>query len=395
MKGKLTETQFQRLRMLVLAIAVTYGRKNVFALKKILPQEAHHTNISLFLRYRWEPEPLVDIVARQQLKALGLKEGDTLYLIIDDTKVRKRGKRMQALSKVKDPATGRYFFGHTFVAAALYARGVTIPFRLKTFHSAAWCRKQKRPYRKLTDLAVACVDGLAGVSPGVKVRVLFDAYYACDKMFDACNRHGFLWHTTLAANRNVFIDGKKRKVGKYARWVVAREGQPVKLGKDHAGSHRRFRAVFFDATLKGHRPVRVAFSRRKGDRKVVALATSDLAASASRIIDHYLYRWNIEVFFKDAKQLLGLNHYQCLDVDAVTRHVHLVALAYALLTHLRLRATGEKGKRKIKRFVSRDTTRTRQVELRNLVLDDSAEVLLGETRHKKSVQKVLFLFKAA
>jgi hypothetical protein len=395
MKNRLTEPQFRHLRMLVLAIAVTYGRKNIAALKAILPGEAHPANLSLFLRYNWEPEPLLNIVAYRQLKALGLKEGDTLYLIIDDTKVRKRGKRMQALSKVKDPATGRYFFGHTFVTAALYARGVTIPFRLKTFHSAAWCRKQRKPYRKLTDLAVACVDELAGVSPGVKVRVLFDAYYACDKMFDACDRHGFLWHTTLAANRNVFIDGTKRKVGKYARWVVSHRGKSVRLGKDHAGTHRRFRAAAFSATLKGHRPVRVVFSRRKGEKKVVALATSDLAACASRIIDHYLYRWNIEVFFKDAKQLLGLTHYQCLDVDAVNRHAHLVALAYALLTHLRLTATGEKGKRNVKRFVSRDTTRVRQVDLRNLVLEDSFAVLYGKSRHNKSLHKAVSLLLAA
>ena len=394
MKEKLTEAQFGHLRMLVLAIAVTYGRKNVAALRAILPGEAHPTNISLFLRYNWAPEPLLDIVARRQLKALNLGEKDTLYLIIDDTKVRKRGKHMGALSKIKDPATGRYFFGHTFVAATLHARGATIPFRLLPYRNTDWCQRHKRPYRKLTDLAVACVDALADVSPGVKVVVLFDAYYACDKMFDACDAHGFKWDTTLAANRNVFIEGKKRKVGKYGRWIVSREGHAVRLGKDHAASHRRFRAVAFDATLKGHRPVRVVFSRRRGDRKVVALATNDLDASASRIIDRYLYRWSIEVFFKDAKQLLGLTHYQCLDPDAVTRHVHLVALAYALLTHPRLRATGEKGEHKIKRFVSRDTTRKRQNDLRNLVLDDSVAFLCGKSRHNKSLQKAVSLLKA-
>ncbi len=395
MKEKLTEVQFQHLRMIVLAIGITYGRKSMGALKEILPCESHHTNLCLFLRYNWEADILLDIVARRQLEALDLRKGEVLYLIIDDTKVRKRGKRMKALHKVKDPATGRYFFGHTFVAATLYAKGVTIPFRLKTFLSADWCRRENRPYRKLTDLAVECVDALADVSPGVEVVVLFDSYYACDKMFDACERHGFIWGTTLAANRNVFIDGRKRKVGKHGRWIVPRAAHPVKLGKEHAGSHRRFRAVAFDATLRGYRPVRVVFSRRKGEKKVVALATNDRSASASRIIDRYLYRWSIEVFFKDAKQLLGLTHYQCLDIDAVTRYVHLVALAYALLTHLRLPATGEKGKRKKNALVSRDTTRKRQADLRNLVLDDSVKVLFSKASHKKSLQNFVSLLKAA
>lgn len=381
--------------MLVLAIAIAWGRKNIYALKEILPEESHHTNLSRFLRYNWEPEPLLDTAARRQLKSLNLRKNEILYLIIDDTKVRKRGKRMETLHKVKDPATGRYFSGHTFVTAVLYARGVTIPFRIKTYHSADWCRREHRPYGKLTDHAVACVDELAGVSPGVRVVVLFDAFYACDKMFDACKKHRFHWYTTLAANRNVWIDGKQHKVGIYGRWIISRAGRAVKLGKDHAGSHQRFRAVAFDATLRGYRPVRIVFSRRKREKKVVALATSDLSASASSIIDRYLYRWNIEVFFKDAKQLLGFCHYQCLGIGAITRHVHLVALAYALLTHLRLAATGANGKHKSRLIVSRDTTRKRQADLRNLVLDDSGELLYGKSWHNKSLQKVVFLLKAA
>lgn len=391
----LTPTQYAHLRMVVLAIGITYGRKNMAALKEILPVESHHTNLCLFLRYNWDAEILLDIVAREQLKALDLGKKDTLYLIIDDTKVKKRGKKMKALHKVKDPATGRYFHGHTFVAATLLARGVTIPFRIKTFLNANWCRRNRKPYRKLTDLAVECVDALAAVSPGVKVVVLFDAYYACEKMFAACDAHGFTWGTTLAANRNVWIDGKQHKAGKYGRWIVSRRGRAVRLGKDHAGSHRRFRAVAFNATIKGHRPVRIVFSRRKGDKKTVTLASNDLGTSASRIIDRYLYRWSIEVFFKDAKQLLGLTHYQCLDIDAITRHVHLVALAYALLTHLRLRASGAKGKPKKNTVVSRDTTRKRQADLRNLVMEDSVSVLLGKSKHNKSLQKITSLLKAA
>lgn len=395
MKSKLTETQHKHLRMVVLAMAITYGRKTMGALKEILPAESHHTNLSLFLRYNWDAEALLDVAARQQLKALNLGEEDTLYLIIDDTKVRKRGKQMKALHKVKDPATGRYFFGHTFVAATLLAGGVTIPFRIKPFLNADWCRRNKMPYRKLTDLAVECVDALAVISPGVKVVVLFDSYYACDKMFDACDARGFIWDTTIAANRNVWIEDKKHKVGKYGRWIVSRQGRAVKLGKDHSGSHRRFRAAVFDASIKGRRPVRIVFSRRKGDKKVVALASNDLHASASRIIDRYLYRWSIEVFFKDAKQLLGLTHYQCLGIDAATRHVHLVALAYALLTHLRLPATGDKGKQKKLKLVSRDTTRKRQNDLRNIVMEDTVKVLSLKASHKKSLQNFVFLLKAA
>ncbi len=394
LKKKLTETQLKHLRMIVLAFAISFERKNVATLKKIMPREAHHTNLSLFYRRPWDEAGVLDIVARRQLEQLKLKEGDTLYLIIDDTKARKKGKKMKGLHKIKDPATGRYFFGHTFLAAALYAKGALIPFRIKPWFDVKFCRKERRPFRKLTDLAVECIEALPRVPPGVKVVVLFDAYYACDKVFDACERRGFLFGTTLPANRNLYIKRKKYKAGKYARWLVAREGRAVRLGPEQARPFRKFRAVALDVVIQSGRPLRLVFSRRKNERKVLTLATNDFLSSASRIIDRYLYRWNIEVFFKDAKQLLGLAHYQCLDAGAITRHVHLTALAYALLTHMRLRADSEKGKRHSK-LVSRDTTRKRQADLRNVVLEDCCKVFHLKAKRNKSLDNFISLLSAA
>jgi hypothetical protein len=54
------------------------------------------------------------------------------------------------------------------------------------------------------------------------------------------------------------------------------------------------------------------------------------------VLSHYLHRWAIEVFFKASKQHLGLGDYQVLRYRGVVRYLHLVLIAYLLLTHLGL-----------------------------------------------------------
>ncbi|NIL99208.1 MAG: transposase, partial [Planctomycetales bacterium] len=86
--------------------------------------------------------------------------------------------------------------------------------------------------------------------------------------------------------------------------------------------------------------------RRRGDRKVLALVTDDLRASMKKVVADYLKRWAIELLIKDEKQQLGLGDYRVLRYRAVVRHLHLVDIAYACLTHLGLKTQCAQGGQK-------------------------------------------------
>ena len=116
----------------------------------------------------------------------------------------------------------------------------------------------------------------------------------------------------------------------------------------------------------------VIFSRKKADSKILGLVTNDPRCSASGIIRRYDDRWSIEVFFKDAKQLLGLGQYQNVSLEAAVTHLHLVCFAYALLTHIAITGEGAKGKRKT---VASMSTADLQNEVRCIVWDDLTEYL--------------------
>lgn len=54
-------------------------------------------------------------------------------------------------------------------------------------------------------------------------------------------------------------------------------------------------------------------------------------------MQHIAVRWQIEVLFADAKELLGLDHYQLMSAQAIVRFWTLVMAAYLFLDEERHR----------------------------------------------------------
>jgi hypothetical protein len=165
--------------------------------------------------------------------------------------------------------------------------------------------------------------------------VLFDSYSLCPTVTRACESRGFHYVGVAKKNRNFFPDGRdrdKRKLSDYGANVLARDGRAVAVqGKKHRLAERVGR-------LSKAGRVKLVFSRRPGETAWIALATDQLRWGMKTVLSHYLKRWGIEVFFKMSKQYLGLGDYQVLGYRAVERYLHLVLIAYLLLTHLALAA---------------------------------------------------------
>jgi hypothetical protein len=171
----------------------------------------------------------------------------------------------------------------------------------------------------------------------LKITVLFDAYYLCPTVARACAERG--WHYIGVGKSNRCFtpapgkgDGTVKKLGKYGRNVLRRQG--VWRTIEGLKSAQRYRVAERLGRLRGLGGVKVVFSRRRGERKTVALVTNDCRASA--VVRAYLKRWAIELLIKDEKQHLGLGDYRVKRYRAVVRHLHLVDAAYACLTHLAL-----------------------------------------------------------
>ena len=179
------------------------------------------------------------------------------------------------------------------------------------------------------------------------ITVLFDAYYPCPTVVQAVEPRGGHSIRVGKSNRRFGVGRQSHRLSPYGPNVLRRSGPWVKitgLRKTHT-----YRVAERIGSLKKPGDVKIVFSRRRGDRQSVALVTKDRARPARRVVADYWRRWSIERLIKDEKQPLGLGAYRVLRYRAVVRHLHLVDVAYACLTHLGLKTQGAQGSSKRQR----------------------------------------------
>ncbi|HXH13112.1 MAG TPA: transposase [Alphaproteobacteria bacterium] len=383
LRGAFHWDHFTYFRLLVRTIAFMWGRRNVANLYRYLDAAHHRTRFNnFFLVKRWDPEAALHQKARELLRALHPQGGETLYLILDDSKTAKRGLMMDAVAKLKDPTTEAYIRGHHDVCAILVCREQVIPWGIRLYAKKEHCARLKFPFRKTTELAAQLIREFQAPA-GVKVLVLFDAYYLCHTVVKACRAQHFHFASTLKSHRSLFKPGWKLKAGRYGKNVFRRRRTtPFVLTNPHGSLRYRYVDVgWLQVSKRGL--LHVVFSRKGAARKILGLVTDDPTMSAAGLIQAYDRRWDIEQWIKDAKQLLGLGQYQNRSDGAAVTHLHLVCFAYALLTHLRIERTGAQGQRRREKATGMSVA-TAQEPLRGLIWDDLV-IYLKEQGHEKSV----------
>jgi SRSO17 transposase len=374
---------FDYFRLLVLVMAFAWGRRHVTNLYRYLDVQRHRTRFNnFFLVQRWDPEAALRQKALELLRALHPQSGETLYLIIDDSKKAKRGKSMDAVAKMKDPTIDAYIRGHQYVCGILVFRDYVLPYGIRLYVKQAHCAALELPFRKTTELAAQLIRECTPPA-GVKVIVLFDAYYLCRTVVQACREQRFSFASTLKSNRNLYKQGWQLKAGRYGRNLLRRRRTaPLFIDKPHGSARYRYvDAGWLQVSNLG--VLHVVFSRKGTARKVLGLVTDDPELSAAGLIQTYDKRWTIEQWLKDLKQLLGLGHYQNRPYRAAVTHLHLVCFAYALLTHLRIERHGAQGRR-IHQKAADLSTAAAQDQLRGLLWEDLI-TYLKEERHGQPV----------
>jgi hypothetical protein len=368
---------------LVLALTMAHG-STIDRLSRLLRGSTHRTKHGEFL---WQSDfdhvGALQEMALDTLRRLRRKDGGKCYFIIDETQTLKRAKKMQGVGTLFHHATGKYGRGHTMLKVCLWYRGVTIPWGTWLYLKHDDARKLGMPFAKLTELAALAILN-ASLPSWLKVTVLFDCYYLCPVVVNACASHG--WHYIGAGkgNRNFTVERRARKLEPYGRNVLDRSGQWCRIeGLRKSGAYCLAQR---EGNLSHIGPVQVVFSRRRNERNLVALVTDDRDATMRSIVADYLKRWAIELLIKDEKQQLGLGDYRVKRYRAVVRHLHLVEIAYACLTHLALQEPGAQGKKN--RVLRLPPISELKARMRQVVWQEAVENVVRHSHEKPVIRRL-------
>jgi len=342
-RSALTRPQFGHLWALLVALILNLRTSKLIHLAQLLPRSTHRTRHGAFLASGDFDAPLLLREAVDRLlRRFKPRFGETIDLILDDHRIAKRGRKMDRLSKIWDHKQQKFVHGHIVLFAAICFRGVVMPIRLHLWKPKGHSGPR---YRKLTDLAAEMIRRF-DVPKGLKVRVLFDAFYLCPTVTKACQSRSFAWFSVASKNRNFRREGEKgkgRKIADLAPGLIKHHGRLVRMKRSRGVAKLKIAST--DGHLSRIGPVRMVVSKRPHEtwKTTIAIVTNRLDMDARAIVAIYERRWNIEVLFKDLEQSLGLGDYQMLHERAIVNHLHLVCLAHLLLTHHAMDCAGEKA----------------------------------------------------
>lgn len=365
---------------LVTAMAMA-AEHTIERLNGLLRLHTHRTNDGEFLwRSDFDEAGVLQGMCLRLLDRVWRK-GENVYVVIDETQTLKRAKKMEAVGKLYHHATGKYGTGHTILKVSLYCRGVTIPWGSWLYVKKQDAERLGVNFATLTELAARAIDELP-LPPSMPTTVLFDAYYLCANVAKAVENKGWTYIGVGKSNRRFTVDGRSHHLKTYGPNVLRRSGRWMDI--TGLRSRHSYRVASRRGGMKKLGTVRVVFSRRRGDRKVVALVTNHLSRPPRKVVADYLRRWSIELLIKDEKQHLGLGAYRVLRYRAVVRHLHLVDCAYACLTHLGVDAQRAQGHKKNETVLRLPPIRQLKDKLRQAVWNEAVKEVV-KVSHERTV----------
>jgi SRSO17 transposase len=370
---------------MVLAICISHG-STIDRLVKALRNCTHRTNHGEFLwRSSWDQSIVIQQIALDMLLSLFTKKDRHLFFIIDDTQTLKRAKKMDAVGKLHHHATGKYGSGHTIIKVSLYYRGLTIPWGSRLYVKKEHADKLQIPFHKLTCLAAEAIRN-ASLPKIFRVTVLFDAFYLCPEVVNACKEQKWHYIGVGKSNRWFTVSSGRRKLGKYGRNVLRNNGRWCNI--TGLRKSRKYLLAERVGSLNKLGTVKIVFSRRRGESKHIALVTDDLNASMKTIVTDYLKRWSIEMLIKDQKQYLGLGDYRVRRYQAVVRHLHLVDCAYACLTHVGIKAYRAQGQNKTKKVLRLEPISKIKERMRRIVWQENVQDVIKYSHEKPVIRRL-------
>jgi hypothetical protein len=323
----------------------------------VAPRRHHEAFHRFFSRGAWDPDVLGRWIFWRIVDALG--ERDVVRVALDDTFAPKKGPHVfgigSHLDAVRSTKKQKVFaFGHCWVTLAVLVRVPfssrvwALPVLFRLYRTKKECERRDVPHRKKTELAREMLDVLGSWMSDGRIELSADSAYCNDTvtralpdrivLFGAMRPDAVLTEVPTSPKRS-HKGGRPRKRGRLLRKPeqIAADGRTpwqttdaVLYGRKVTVRYKTLCAQWYRAT--GTRRLRIVIvATDSGAMPYRIFFSFDASLAVRTILETYAGRWGIEVFFREAKQLLGFADSQARKEAAVLRVAPLVGLLYSTL----------------------------------------------------------------
>jgi len=323
-----SKPQFRNFSTYTLGLIACEGKKNIDTINRCFLNAKDQSSLNRFLTQSpWNLQKLED-KRLSMSRCLPVEEGSTGYLLVDDTINRKTGKHMEEAGYHFDSAQGKAVWGHDIVTTH-YVNGETeYPVRLSLYVKKKTCQKEQRVFKTKIQLAIEQIEAFMPPA-GTNVVVAFDSWFFCRQIVEAVAAKGWDWVTQAESNRLVCLNGEETNVTALASDLLEKQFKTVKVKGEE------FSLCGFEVWMSKVGSVKLVVAKEKEEDGFHFYVSNRLDWSAKQVLLAYKVRQSIDVFYRDAKQNLGLEAYQMRRGRGAIIHWHLAFNAYTLLALLR------------------------------------------------------------
>ena len=289
----------------------------------------------------WDENEIAQRKADLFFEELGLKEGNRILLIIDDTYNEKKGKHTEGVGKFFDHSKG-FIWGNNIVTSVLQARGLFIPHKAKIY-----VKKEEAGLDFETKIKIAIKDIInpLKVPSGTELMVVFDSWWYSAALIKSCRELGHHVTCQIKSDKRVLLDsGELLQVRSYAKRFDEKDFKEIKIKA--RGKKKSYFIVEQMVRLDKSRQVHLVISKENIDAEPKYYISTDTDLTAKKILSIYVDRWDIETAHREANQKLGFKDYQLRSKRSIERFMQLVFAIWTgiLLVEIESPPSGSKKK---------------------------------------------------
>ena len=350
----LYQPQIRHLIQMVDALITSSDTKTISGLYRLIINQPNPKNGADFLRESpWQPEDIG--MSRKRWMVMKFLElaskvngAFNIFIGVDDS-LGKKGKATRHLEAVDyhhnhTESTKKrqvYTNGYVYVEVHIQIGPFGFLYDIRLFLREKTVRRLNRErdaekrlrYRSKYALAREMLVELGTLLPkGHKVYVLFDSWYASEKLIKFCRRQK--WHVICALKSNRRID--KVRVDQHN---LALRHKPYERITLEAVDEQHKAPKYYTRLIKGQlekitEPVHVIISKKRtGDNLPKYFACTDLTLSVQQALRIYQKRWPVEVDNTYLKNALGLGDFRLQSFEAIEKWFAVVMLAINYLQY--------------------------------------------------------------
>ena len=281
----------------------------------------HRDPSSLNRFFTRSPWPTGEVERRRLQMALRRVRGRG-YLIWDDTLLHKTGKKIPGAAHLYDASEGRSVWAQQIVTTH-FSGNLRFPVGWRQYLPRSVTPKPRSKIELVKEQVQEAIEQGVPFDDG-----LFDSWYFCRELTRFLEERGKGWVSEAPINRAIMIGNRRTRIGSWANHIPRSLFRRVRVeGKTYQTFTKTVRMV-----KQGWVRACVCYEEGAGQEEPKILVSNHLEWEAKRALEAHARRWDIEAFYRDAKQNLGLEGCQLRDAQGTSRYIVACLVADTLLS---------------------------------------------------------------